>query len=193
MTQHAPATPAYVAHPVIATVDADDSQTVVWWTRLPRLGMSSTRHCGAWTIGADDPHTLLQVVSRRIVLPTPGGRKALAEARVTVEAELDPASTWQVVLESGEQLAEALRSLKAAAKRETALPTAPTVLDLDARDPHAPAPVSRALGIAQQVEALVGYWDRLEDIRMVRKSVRGHNGVDASPDPRTMPYALATA
>ena len=99
MTQQtkAPSAASYLAHPVIAVVDATDEAVAVWWVRLARMGQMNDRLCGAWTLEHDDVDTLHTVIARRIGLATTAGQAALDKAGASFDVALDLAGTLAAV------------------------------------------------------------------------------------------------
>ncbi|HVA60946.1 MAG TPA: hypothetical protein VNG13_10495 [Mycobacteriales bacterium] len=82
MTQQtkAPSAASYLAHPVIAVVDATDEAVAVWWVRLVRMSQMNDRICGAWRLAHSDVDTLHSVIARRIGLATTAGQVGLDKA-----------------------------------------------------------------------------------------------------------------
>jgi len=190
--------PIYLAHPVIAVVDATDEAIAVWWIRLPRMANMGDRLCGAWTLEHSDVDTLEKVIARRIGLATTAGQVALDKASASFDVGLDLDGTLDAVDAARAAL---MVAFDAAQKRRptgqrlavSRWPDVPEALDLD----HPPVAdalprAARALGTARYVDRLVETWDKLEDIRTNRSVLNAAAGdsVSPNPEPQLLPFVL---
>ena len=174
---------------VIATVDAGRSNAVVWWTNIrPERTASMARNCGAWTLDLDDAESLRSVISGKICLATPTGRRLLAKVGKSQTAFLDHGATLAGVLGEQSRLStiHATTSSKTSTK-ELRWPVSPRPLDVSkAKLLSAPRPVQRALAIANWLVDLSEFWEGVEAVRLSRPALRKHDGIET----RDMPIVL---
>ena len=92
-----------VSSQVVATVDVVRSDVIVWWTNVrPERTSSIARNCGAWSLPKNDVESLQVLLSNKVCLPTPTGRRHLDSVSPGRQTLLDPGATLAFVL--GEQL-----------------------------------------------------------------------------------------
>jgi hypothetical protein len=168
-----------VSSQVVATVDVVRSDVIVWWTNVrPERTSSMARNCGAWSLPKNDVESLQVLLSNKVCLPTPTGRRHLDSVSPGRQVLLDPGATLAFVL--GEQLR--LSTILATARskssaKELRWPKSPSPLNLvSVKQQTAPKPMQRALGIANWLVELSEFWDSIEAARLSRPVLRKQDG-----------------
>ena len=176
---------------VIATVDAERSNLVVWWTNIRAERTSSiARNCGAWTLRKADLDAIEAVIAGKCCLVTPTARKFLDSATNGNRSYLDSTATLVGVLNERDRLEAALREGRTGtSSKPLTLPTPPIAIDLvRTRVPDAPTTVQRALAISRGLVAISEYWESLEAARLSRPVLRKLGDGDL----RELPLVLET-
>ena len=175
---------------VVAVIDANATQTIVWWVSLEAALLGHRRRCGAWVFDRNDAVTFHTVIAARSILATQNGRRAMAELGLHPDSELDLQATYDAVIAELLELRRLFdeeQAKRLASKRFTE-PTWPTISPMiDMSNPPlqkgAPSPTQVILGVTGWLVNITEAWDALEELRVRRPRLYGDRGTELRPVP----------